>query len=91
MVPGLYRHKTEFDWQILGFDERRAQVRIVGPHPIDIVDDEVTNIKSVFFAERSRIGVLVKAPDSNDYGVGSDEQFLIPISENVAVICIPSD
>jgi hypothetical protein len=91
MVPGLYRYETEFDWQLLGFDEKYAQVRLVGPHVRHVSDDEVTNIRSVFFAERSRLGVLVKAPDSDDYGVGSDEQFLTPISENVAVICIPPD
>ena len=91
IVPGFYRYPTEFNWQVLGFDEKKAQVRIVGPHTKDIVDEKVTNIKSVFFAERSRLGVLVKAPGTDDYGVGSDKEFLTPVSENVAVLCIPSD
>jgi hypothetical protein len=92
MVPGFYRYYGgQFDWESIGFDSSKSQVRIVGPHPEHVSEGRVDNVKAVFFAERSRAGFMVKAKTSEDYGVGTDSKYLVSVSENVAVLCIPRD
>lgn len=92
VIPGLYRfYGKEFEWSSIGFDSRKSQVRLVGPHPEHVSENGVSNIKSVFFAERSRYGYLVKEKVSGDYGVGADSKHLTSITDNVAVLCVPRD
>ncbi len=92
MIPGFYRYYgKQFDWDAIRFDSSKSQVRIVGPRPQHVVEERVDNVKAVFFAERSRVGFIVKAETAEDYGVGSDSKYLISVSDNVAVLCIPSD
>lgn len=92
MIPGFYRYYgKQFDWESIRFDSSKSQVRIVGPRPQHVGEGRVDNVKAVFFAERSRVGFVVKAETAEDYGVGSDSKYLIPVTDNVAVLCIPSD
>lgn len=80
MYPGFYWLKTDFDWSSLGFDEQWAQVRLVG---------KLDDVKSVFFGERSRYGVLVRNGTSGTFGV--PEQHLRVIADDIAVLCGPED
>ena len=85
-------HSIGFDWRVLGYNpERQLRISLVGPMAADSMGPTITNVKSVFFSERSRYGILVKAPGASDYGVGTHGKFLKPISENIAVICIIAD
>lgn len=87
-VPGMYSFDGNFDWELLGFDQQRAKVNLVGPSPGDFTGNDVAHIKSVLFAERSRFGILVKLPESEDFGLGSDSQYLSAVASNISVLCM---
>jgi len=76
---------SEVDWVKFNFWER-SQVRFIGPSYDANLSEIETEIKSIFFAERSRKGVLVRMPDSTTFGVNDSE--LRPISDRVAVYCM---
>lgn len=91
MWPGMFGlkpEKADFDWSFLGF-ESHSQIRLVGLRARDILDGNLHEIKSVFFGEQSRHGILVRYPGSNEFGV--DEAYLTRISSDIAVVCREGD
>lgn len=87
MWPGRYWVHTKFDWSILGF-EAESQVRLVGDITTDS-DGFLKEIESVYFGERSRKGILIKLPKSDNFGVNTN--FLTKVAKNIAVVCRPYD
>lgn len=49
IMPGYYGYQVDFEWEVLGFNEKRSQIKLINPHPKDVVDGEVVNIRSIFF------------------------------------------
>jgi len=94
MWPGVFGFRGMVDWTKLGFASN-SEFRFVGTFgragfgPEDLATGRTEGISSVFFAERSRYGFLVRRPGSPDFGV--DPQYLTPISENFAVVCRQGD
>lgn len=84
MWPGLYWYPTQFDWNLLGFNPD-AQIRFVGAMIVEDDNGRIKNIKSVFFGERSRYGILIRLPGATDFGV--NPRYLAPVSEDVAIVC----
>lgn len=76
---------AQVDWKKLGFREQ-AQVRFVGA-PYDATSTRLSEVtKSIFFAERSRKGVLIRMPHVSEFGV--DVSKIEVISGRVAVYCM---
>jgi hypothetical protein len=89
IVPGFHWLGMEFDGELLGF-ERPVHVHLVGPRSSDALNDTITeSVRSVLFTEGSRTGILVRAPDSTVFGVPA--KHLIPISEDIVVVCMEQD
>jgi hypothetical protein len=78
--PGDFSFDEEFPWSKIGFN-RYSQINLVGPTSMD----ELDNIRSIFFGEVSRYGILIKPNNSLSFGV--DGKFLVEISDDVAVVC----
>jgi len=77
--PGLYRLLVAFDWELLGFTDFR-QIKLVG-----VFQDGDWRFRSVFFADRSRFWILVRAPDVDEFGV--PDEYLPRVSPRIAVVC----
>jgi hypothetical protein len=90
--PGDRLLNETFDGAILGYGEG-AHARVVGPDPADWLADAATDeVDSVFFTERSRYGVLVRLPGRASFGlVAWMQPQLRPVSEDLAVLCVPRD
>ena len=64
--PGVRWLGAKFDGSILGMAEE-AHVRLLGVDPIDERDGHISeNVEAIYFAERSRYGVLVQLQDRPD-------------------------
>jgi len=80
-VPGFAYVDTDFDFSKLHFDRKEhGQIRLVS------LPNEV---ESVFFGERSRYGILVRAAGSEGFGV--DDDWLAWRGGDVAVVCKERD
>ncbi len=81
--PGHMYIDTDFEWSRLKITEN-GQVRLIGP--FSRREGEIfESVTSVFFGDRSRKGIVVKAQSNGDFGVQSE--FLLPISSRIAVVC----
>jgi hypothetical protein len=91
--PGIRWLDKEFDGNLLGFG-KYAHVRLVGPRARDELNDTITeNVGSILFTERSRTGILVRTPNSSEFKLdpGFDSNRLIPVADDIAVLCDFSD
>jgi hypothetical protein len=78
--PGEYELLLDFPWKEIGFSDD-SQIRLV-TQPGEKV---YVNTISVLFAERSRVGILVKLRERGGFGI--DETDLIKISNEIAIVC----
>lgn len=90
MWPGIFWYNKKFDWETLGFREG-SQVRLVGPKAGDLKHDRLENIQSVFFGEKSRYGILVRLPSSNEFGINPSYLKYVSEDGNIAVVCRPRE
>jgi|GEM_PF-4704941 len=85
-MPGIFTYKTNFDWDILKFNQGVSTVSIVGPDERQFNNGMLENIASISFAERSIYSILVRVDSSkNDWGLGANIQYLHPVLDNIGV------
>ena len=78
--PGEYELLFDFPWEKIDFSDD-SQIKLV-----TLPGEKVySNFQSVLFAERSRVGILVKLRHSAGFGVF--ERDLIKINKDIAVVC----
>ena len=90
-VPNVWWVGADFrNWEALGFDPERGQVRLVGPSARDVLDGvSADKVEAVVFGERSRYGIVIRAPESEVFGL--EDRDITQISDGVAVLCREGD
>ena len=92
--PGIYTlKKHSFDWGMLNFDEQKSRIKLMGLENGDFYDGhnrmpaQSASVTSVFFAERSYYGILVKL-NTSDYFVKAEyKKDVTMISDRIAIYC----
>lgn len=84
--PGGRWVPATFDGSILSMGER-AHVRLMGPSPVDIRDDNISaKVRAIGFFERSRYGVVVQLPDRPEYS--ERPRSVRWLSDSIGVVCM---
>lgn len=87
VVPGDYELlNADFDWGILGFNSSEARIRFVSS--ILSTNLKFVDVKSVSFAEKSRMSVLVRLSHSKSFGTYSHSTFAVDVDDRIAVFCL---
>ena len=90
-MPNVWWVGADFrSWEALGFDPERGQVRLVGPTARDVLDGVTADrVEAVVFGERSRYGIVIRAPGSEVFSL--EERDITRITDGVAVLCREGD
>lgn len=92
--PGIYTlKKHSFDWEMLNFDQQKSRIKLMGLENRDFYEGhnrmpaQSASVTSVFFAEKSYYGILVRLISSDSFVKPENKKNLIMISDRIAIYC----